>query len=122
MHTIRAGDAVLLIRRGRQPGPRSVPGAGSVRLRSPKPTNRRTWSRHPLLPWRAAGEAAEGRVALQTVFERWPTVRQAGDLVYANNFNVRFAAFAAGYHVLSGRVSAKFCRARAGRQAQPSQH
>jgi hypothetical protein len=23
------------------------------------------------------------------VFERWPAVRQAGDLVYANNFNVR---------------------------------
>jgi len=31
----------------------------------------------------------EGRVALQTVFERWPAVRQVEDLVYANNFNVR---------------------------------
>ena len=31
----------------------------------------------------------EGRIALQTVFERWPTIRQAGELVYADNFNVR---------------------------------
>ena len=31
----------------------------------------------------------EGRVALQTVFERWPTIRRDGDLVYADNFNVR---------------------------------
>ena len=31
----------------------------------------------------------EGRIALQTVFERWPTVRQSGELVYADNFNVR---------------------------------
>jgi hypothetical protein len=26
---------------------------------------------------------------LQTVFERWPAIRQAGDLIYADNFNVR---------------------------------
>jgi hypothetical protein len=25
---------------------------------------------------------------LQTVFERWPTIREAGELVYADNFNV----------------------------------
>ena len=31
----------------------------------------------------------EGRIALQTVFERWPSIRQTGELVYANNFNVR---------------------------------
>jgi cytochrome P450 len=31
----------------------------------------------------------EGRIALQTVFERCPAIRQAGDLRYANNFNVR---------------------------------
>jgi cytochrome P450 len=31
----------------------------------------------------------EGRIGLQTVFERWPTIRQAGEQVYADNFNVR---------------------------------
>jgi hypothetical protein len=31
----------------------------------------------------------EGRIALQTVFERWPTISQSGKLVYADNFNVR---------------------------------
>ena len=31
----------------------------------------------------------EGRIALQTLFERWPSIRQTGELVYANNFNVR---------------------------------
>jgi cytochrome P450 len=31
----------------------------------------------------------ESRIALQTVCERWPTIRQAGELVYADNFNVR---------------------------------
>jgi len=31
----------------------------------------------------------EGRIALQTVFERWPTIRLAGELVYADNINVR---------------------------------
>jgi hypothetical protein len=31
----------------------------------------------------------EGRIALQTVFERWPAIHQAGELVYADNFNIR---------------------------------
>ena len=31
----------------------------------------------------------EGRIALQTVFERWPNIHQAGELIYADNFNVR---------------------------------
>jgi cytochrome P450 len=31
----------------------------------------------------------EGRIALQTVFERWLAIHQAGELVYADNFNIR---------------------------------
>jgi hypothetical protein len=37
----------------------------------------------------SAIEPKAGRIALQTVFERWPTIRLAGDLEYADNFNVR---------------------------------
>jgi cytochrome P450 len=35
------------------------------------------------------GARLEGRIALQTVFERWLAIHQAGELVYADNFNIR---------------------------------
>ena len=59
---IRAGDAALRVSAA-SPGPRKRSRSRIIRLRSLKPTNRRTWSRHPLLPWRAVG-GLEGRVAL----------------------------------------------------------
>ena len=87
-HTIRAGDAVLLILAAANRDPEAFPEPDRFGFDRP---NRQTVALGHGIHYCLGAPLArlEGRVALQTVFERWPAVRQAGDLVYANNFNVR---------------------------------
>jgi cytochrome P450 len=86
--TIRAGDAVLLILAAANRDPEAFPEPDRFVLDRP---NRQTVALGHGIHYCLGAPLArlEGRIALQTVFERWPAVRQAGDLVYANNFNVR---------------------------------
>ena len=86
--TIRAGDAVMLILAAANRDPEAFPEPDRFVLDRP---NRQTVALGHGIHYCLGAPLArlEGRIALQTVFERWPAVRQAGDLVYANNFNVR---------------------------------
>jgi len=87
-HTIRAGDAVLLILAAANRDPEAFPEPDRFVFDRP---NRQTVALGHGIHYCLGAPLArlEGRVALQTVFERWPAVRQVEDLVYANNFNVR---------------------------------
>jgi cytochrome P450 len=87
-HTIRAGDAVLLILAAANRDPEAFPEPDRFVFDRP---NRQTVAPGHGIHYCLGAPLArlEGRVALQTVFERWPAVRQVGDLVYADNFNVR---------------------------------
>jgi cytochrome P450 len=83
--TIRAGDTVLLI----------IAAATEIRkrfrtrpVRVQPSADRRARSRDPLLPRCTLG-AARRPHRIATMFERWPTIRQTGELEYADNFNVR---------------------------------
>ena len=86
--TIRAGDAVMLILAAANRDPGAFPEPDRFVFDRP---NRQTVALGHGIHYCLGAPLArlEGRIALQTVFERWPAVRQAGDLVYANNFNVR---------------------------------
>jgi cytochrome P450 len=86
--TIRAGDAVLLILAAANRDPEAFPEPDRFVFDRP---NRQTVALGHGIHYCLGAPLArlEARIALQTVFERWPAVRQAGDLVYANNFNVR---------------------------------
>jgi cytochrome P450 len=86
--TIRAGDALMLILAAANRDPEAFPEPDRFVFDRP---NRQTVALGHGIHYCLGAPLArlEGRIALQTVFERWPAVRQAGDLVYANNFNVR---------------------------------
>jgi len=86
--TIRAGDAVLLILAAANRDPEAFPDPDRFVFDRP---NRQTVALGHGIHYCLGAPLArlEGRTALQTVFERWPSIRQAGNLVYANNFNVR---------------------------------
>ena len=86
--TIRAGDAVMLILAAANRDPGAFPEPDRFVFDRP---NRQTVALGHGIHYCLGAPLArlEGRIALQTVFERWPAVRQAADLVYANNFNVR---------------------------------
>ncbi len=86
--TIRAGDALLLILAAANRDPEAFPEPDQfVFDRSNRQNVALGHGIHYCLG--APLARLEGRIALQTVFERWPAIRQAGDLRYANNFNVR---------------------------------
>jgi cytochrome P450 len=86
--TIRAGDALLLILAAANRDPEAFPEPD--RFIFDRPNRQNVALGHGIHYCLGAPLARlEGRIALQTVFERWPTIRQAGDLVYADNFNVR---------------------------------
>ena len=85
-HTIRAGDAVLLILAAANRDPEAFADPDQFEFNRPQ-TVALGHGIHYCLG--APLARLEGRVALQTVFERWPAIRQSGDLVYANNFNIR---------------------------------
>lgn len=86
--TIRAADALLLILAAANRDPEAFPEPDQfVFDRSNRQNVALGHGIHYCLG--APLARLEGRIALQTVFERWPAIRQAGDLIYANNFNVR---------------------------------
>jgi cytochrome P450 len=86
--TIRAGDAVLLILAAANRDPDAF--ADPDRFVFDRPNRQNVALGHGIHYCLGAPLARlEGRVALQTVFERWPDIRQAGELEYSDNFNVR---------------------------------
>ena len=86
--TIRAGDARLLILAAANRDPDAFPDPDRFVFDR---SNRQYVALGHGIHYCLGGPLArlEGRIALQTVFERWPSIRQTGELVYANNFNVR---------------------------------
>jgi cytochrome P450 len=84
--TIRAGDALLLILAAANRDPEAFPDPDRFVFNRPQ-TVALGHGIHYCLG--APLARLEGRIALQTVFERWPTIRQTGELVYGDNFNVR---------------------------------
>ena len=84
--TIRAGDNLLLIIAAANRDPKTFPDPDRFVFNRPQ-TVALGHGIHYCLG--APLARLEGRIALQTVFERWPTIRQAGELAYADNFNVR---------------------------------
>ena len=84
--TIRAGDTLLLILAAANRDPEAFPDPDRFVFNRPQ-TVALGHGIHYCLG--APLARLEGRIALQTVLERWPTIRQAGELVYADNFNVR---------------------------------
>jgi pimeloyl-[acyl-carrier protein] synthase len=84
--TIRAGDTLLLILAAANRDPEAFPDPDGFVFNRPQ-TVALGHGIHYCLG--APLARLEGRIALQTVFERWPTIRLAGELVYADNFNVR---------------------------------
>ena len=84
--TIRAGDALLLILAAANRDPEAFSEPDRFMFNRPQ-TVALGHGIHYCLG--APLARLEGRIALQTVFERWPTIRQAGELSYADNFNVR---------------------------------
>jgi cytochrome P450 len=84
--TIRAGDNLLLILAAANRDPEAFPDPDRFVFNRPQ-TVALGHGIHYCLG--APLARLEGRIALQTVFERWPTIRQAGELAYADNFNVR---------------------------------
>jgi cytochrome P450 len=86
--TIRAGDALLLILAAANRDPEAF--AEPNRFIFDRPNRQNVALGHGIHYCLGAPLARlEARIALQTVFERWPTIREAGELVYADNFNVR---------------------------------
>ncbi len=86
--TIRAGDALLLILAAANRDPEAFPEPDQFVF--DRPNRQNVALGHGIHYCLGAPLARlEGRIALQTVFERWPGIRQTGDLMYANNFNVR---------------------------------
>ena len=86
--TIRAGDALLLILAAANRDPEAFPEPD--RFIFDRPNRQNVALGHGIHYCLGAPLARlEGRIALQTVFQRWPTIRQAGVFVYADNFNVR---------------------------------
>jgi len=86
--TIRAGDALLLILAAANRDPEAFPEPD--RFIFDRPNRQNVALGHGIHYCLGAPLARlEGRIALQTVFERWPTIRQSGVFVYADNFNVR---------------------------------
>jgi cytochrome P450 len=87
-HTIRAGDAVLLILAAANRDPEAF--AEPDRFVFDRPNRQTVALGHGIHYCLGAPLARlEGGIVLQTVFERWPAIRKAEDQVYANNFNVR---------------------------------
>lgn len=84
--TIRAGDSLLLLLAAANRDSEAFPDPDRFVFNRPQ-TVALGHGIHYCLG--APLARIEGRVALQTVFERWPTIRRDGDLVYADNFNVR---------------------------------
>jgi cytochrome P450 len=84
--TIRAGDGVLLILAAANRDPEAFPDPERFEFNRPQ-TVALGHGVHYCLG--APLARLEGRIALQTVFERWPSIHQSGDLAYADNFNVR---------------------------------
>jgi pimeloyl-[acyl-carrier protein] synthase len=84
--TIRAGDTLLLILAAANRDAEAFPDADRFVFDRPQ-TVALGHGIHYCLG--APLARLEARIALQTVFEPWPTIRQAGELVYADNFNVR---------------------------------
>ncbi|HET9301340.1 MAG TPA: cytochrome P450 [Propionibacteriaceae bacterium] len=86
--TMRAGDTVLLFIAAANRDPEAFPDpTGSCSTSA----DRR--ARHGIHYCLGAPLARlEGRIALQTVFERWSTSRQAGELEYADNFKCGYCA------------------------------
>jgi cytochrome P450 len=84
--TSRAGDAVLLILAAANRDPEAFPDPDRFEFNRPQ-TVALGHGIHYCLG--APLARLEGRIALQTVFERWPAIHQAGELVYADNFNIR---------------------------------
>jgi cytochrome P450 len=84
--TIRAGDTLLLILAAANRDPEAFPDPDRFVFNRPQ-TVALGHGIHYCLG--APLARLEGHIGLQTVFERWPTIRQAGELVYADNFNVR---------------------------------
>jgi cytochrome P450 len=84
--TIRAGDALLLILAAANRDPEAFPDPDRFMFDRPQ-TVALGHGIHYCLG--APLARLEGHIGLQTVFERWPAIRQAGDLIYADNFNVR---------------------------------
>ena len=116
--TIRAGDARLLILAAANRDPDAFPDPDRFVFDR---SNRQYVALGHGIHYCLGGPLArlEGRIALQTVFERWPSIRQTGELVYANNFNVRLlhSLPVAGCRILSATAklrpqigSRRWCR------------
>jgi cytochrome P450 len=84
--TIRAGDALLLILAAANRDPEAFPDPDRFVFNRPQ-TVALGHGIHYCLG--APLARLEGQIGLQTVFERWPAIRPAGELVYGDNFNVR---------------------------------
>jgi cytochrome P450 len=84
--TIRAGDTLLLILAAANRDPEAFPDPDRFVFNRPQ-TVALGHGIHYCLG--APLARIEDRIALQTVFERWPTIHQTGELEYADNFNVR---------------------------------
>jgi cytochrome P450 len=83
---IRAGDTLLLILAAANRDPEAFPDPDRFVFDRPQDVALGHGVHYCL---GAPLARLEGRIALQTVFERWPNLHQAGELVYADNFNVR---------------------------------
>ncbi|HEY6812634.1 MAG TPA: cytochrome P450 [Propionibacteriaceae bacterium] len=84
--TIRAGDAVLLILAAANRDPEAFPDPDRFEFNRPQ----NVALGHGIHYCMGAPLARlECRIALQSVFERWPAIHQAGELVYVDNFNIR---------------------------------
>ena len=83
---IRAGDTLLLILAAANRDPEAFPDPDRFVFDRPQDVALGHGVHYCL---GAPLARLEGRIALQTVFERWPNIHQAGELVYADNFNVR---------------------------------
>jgi cytochrome P450 len=96
--TIRAGDTVLLVLAAANRDPDAFPDPDQFVFDR---TNRQNVALGHGIHYCLGAPLArmEGRIALQTVFERWPTIRRAGELVYADNR--ADTAFPPGGHNLS---------------------
>ena len=80
------GDSVLLIFAAANRDPEAFPDPDRFEFNRPQTVALGHGIHYCLGPPLAQ---REGRIALQTVFERWPAIHQAGELVYADNFNIR---------------------------------
>jgi cytochrome P450 len=74
------GDSVLLIFAAANRDPEAFPDPDRFEFNRPQTVALGHGIHYCLGPPLAQ---REGRIALQTVFERWPAIHQAGELVYA---------------------------------------